>query len=158
MNMTHKAVTHVSVTNDVSLITLDNIPNKIKMIANIFTTIAKENINIDMISQSAPYRGVINISFTLPDSDLMKIIKLLSRFKKDIPDLRTEVNSNNCKLSIYGQAMRDLPGVAAKLFSVLSEHNIEIKLVTTSEVDISYLIDEKDIERAMESIKEEFNI
>ncbi|MBZ4646354.1 MAG: hypothetical protein PWR27_1824 [Petroclostridium sp.] len=156
--MNQNAITNLTVMSDVSLITLDNIPNKIQVLSNIFTAIAGEGINIDMISQTAPYRGIVNVSFTLPDNDLVKAINVLGKFKKDIPQLRVEVNSNNSKISVYGEAMRDIPGVAAKLFTVLSANDIEIKLVTTSEVDISCLVYEKDVDRAVDAIKKEFNL
>ncbi|MDK2798506.1 MAG: hypothetical protein PWP27_617 [Clostridiales bacterium] len=156
--MKNQPITSLSVMSDVTLITLNNIPNQISIIADIFTAIAKEDINIDMISQTVPYGRIVNISFTLSDNDLVKAINVLGKFKKDIPELTVEVNSNNNKISIYGEAMRETPGVAAQLFSILSENNIEIKLVTTSEVDISYLIYEKDVEKAINSIKKAFNL
>lgn len=156
--MHNKAVTKVTVTNDVTLITMDNIPNKMKTIAEIFTAIAEAGINIDMISQSAPYRGIVSISFTLPSPDLVKAINVLGKFKNSIPELRVDVNSNNSKISIYGEAMREIPGVAAKFFTLLDENDIQIKLVTTSEVDISCLIYEKDVNKARTCVKETFNI
>ena len=156
--MSEEIVTKLSVTDNVTLVTLNNVPNNIKIIADIFSDVAKENINIDMISQTAPYRRKVNISFTMSDSDIAKVISTLGKYKKTIPKLHTEINSNNSKLSIYGEAMRNTPGIAAKLFALLSKNNIEIKLVTTSEVDISYLINEKDVEPAINSIKSEFNL
>ncbi|MCG8501622.1 MAG: ACT domain-containing protein [Firmicutes bacterium] len=156
--MIYKAITNISIMNDVTLITLDNIPNQLKIIADIFTAIANEDINIDMISQTAPYRGSLNISFTLPTDDLIKAINVLGKFKKEIPGMRADINSNNCKLSVYGDAMRDIPGVAAKFFALLEENEIPIKLITTSEVDISCLIYEKDVDKARTCVKETFGI
>lgn len=151
-------VTNYSVVNDVALITLDKIPNDIKIIAEIFNAVAKENINIDMISQTPPYSGVVNISFSIPSKDLSKAISTLGRFKKDIPQLRLDIDANNTKISVFGEGMRNIPGVAANLFTLLAGNGIDIKLVTTSEVDISYLISAKDEDNAIESIKKEFNI
>jgi aspartokinase len=156
--LNRKAVTSLSVTDEVTLITIDNIPNNTKTISDIFNAIADEGINIDMISQTIPYRGILNLSFTVSDRDLPRALQVLGTFKKTIPELRTEVNSNNCKLSVYGEAMKELSGVAAKFFTIFSENDIEIKLITTSEVDISCLIDAKDIEKAEAAIKSKFNI
>ncbi|NLY43471.1 MAG: ACT domain-containing protein [Clostridiaceae bacterium] len=156
--MSDNTITNLTVSSYVSLITLDSIPNKTSVLSEIFTTISDAGINIDMINQTAPYRGVVNVSFTISDDDLAKAITVLGQFKKKIPDLRVEVNSNNTKLSVYGEAMRNMPGVAAKLFTVLAENDIDIKLVTTSEVDISCLIYEKDTAKAVEAIKEAFDI
>lgn len=156
--MMNNPVTRISVTYNVAMITVDNLPNNMKLISDIFNSIAQQNINVDMISQAPPYRGYINLSFSLPSDDLIKAISTLNKFKKDIPDLRIEVDNNNTKLSVYGENMKDLPGVAAKLFTILAGNNIEVKLVTTSEVDISYLIFEKDVDKAINAIKNEYNI
>ncbi len=156
--MTNSPVTRISVTYNVALITVDNLPNNMKLISEIFNSIAEQNINVDMISQAPPYRGHINISFSIPSDDLIKAIGTLNNFKKDIPNLRIEVDNNNTKISVYGENMKDLPGVAAKLFTILASNNIDVKLVTTSEVDISYLIFEKDVDKAINAIKNEYNI
>jgi aspartokinase len=156
--MTDSPVTNISVTYNVALVTVDNLPNNTKLISEIFNSIAEQNINIDMISQAPPYRGNINLSFSIPSKDLVKAITALNKFKKDIPDLHIEVDADNTKLSVYGESMRNLPGVAAKLFTILASEGVEIKLVTTSEVDISYLIYEKDVDKAISSIKREYNI
>jgi len=156
--MINNPVTSISVTYNVAFITVDNLPNNMKLISDIFNSIAQQNINVDMISQAPPYRGHINLSFSLPSDDLIKAISTLNKFKKDIPDLRIEVDNNNTKLSVYGENMKDLPGVAARLFTILASNSIEVKLVTTSEVDISYLIFEKDVDKAINAIKNEYKI
>jgi aspartokinase len=153
-----KPVTSVSVMYDVALVTVDHLPNDIKLISEIFGSIASEKINIDMISQAPPYRNNINISFSLSSDDLIKAISALNRFKKKIPDLRIEVDANNTKLSVFGKEMKNIPGVAAKLFTIMANNGIDIKLVTTSEVDISYLIYEKDVDKAIQSIKTEYEL
>lgn len=156
--MSAKPVTNLTVTNNVALITIDNIPNRIRLTSEIFNAIAREKINIDMISQTPPFGGNISLSFTIPAEYLVKAISALNTFKKEAPNLRIDVDANNTKLSIYGEAMKNLHGVAASLFTVLAENGVEIKLVTTSEVDISYLIYEKDEDKAIEAIKQEFDL
>ena len=156
--MTVNPVTNINITYNVSLITVDNLPNNMKLISDIFNSIARENINIDMISQAPPYRGNINLSFSLPSEDLVKAIASLNKFKKEVPDLHVEVDADNTKLSVYGENMKNIPGVAARLFTILANDGVEIKLVTTSEVDISYLIYEKDVDKAIESIKREYKL
>lgn len=156
--MSKSPVTSINVTYNVALITVDNLPNDILLISNIFNKIAEQNINIDLISQAPPYRGNINLSFTIPAEDIVKAISGLNTFKKDVPGMRIEVDSDNTKLAIYGEDMKNTPGIAARLFSALAKEGIEIKLVTTSEVDVSYLIFEKDVDRAILSIKREFGL
>lgn len=156
--MTESPVTSITVTYNVALITVDNLPNDMKLISDIFNAIAAQNINVDMISQAPPYRGSINLSFSIPADDLVKAITALNSFKKKVPNLRVEVDANNTKLSVFGENMKNLPGVAAKLFTILANDGVEVKLVTTSEVDISYLIYEKDVDKAIESIKREYGL
>lgn len=141
-------ISHVNITENITLITLIDIPITQKMIAKIFIALAKKDINVDMISQTSPLKGKINLSFTISDADLFPAIQALKDFKSLVLGLRIEVNSNNTKLSLYGEGMKTTPGTAAKTLEVLSENNIDIIMITTSEVDISYLIYAADQEEA----------
>jgi aspartokinase len=156
--MTNKPVSNINVTYNVALVTIDKLPNDTRLISDIFNAIAKRNINIDMISQAPPFRGSVNISFSIPSSELVNALSALNEFKKTAKDLRVEVDADNTKLQVYGEGMRNLPGVAARLFTVLAGEGIEIKLVTTSEIDISYLIYEKDVDKAISAIKKEYGL
>lgn len=156
--MSKNPVTSISTVYSVALVTVDNLPNDMTLISSIFNKIAGEKINIDMISQAPPYKGKINISFTLPAEDITKIIGLLNSFKNKVPNLRIEIDSDNTKITVFGEAMKNIPGVAAQLFTLLAVNGIEVKLVTTSEVEISYLIYEKDIDKAIQAIKVEFGV
>lgn len=156
--MQDSPVTKITATDDVALVTVDNLPNDMRLISEIFKAIAAQNVNIDMISQAPPYRGVISLSFSLPSEDLVKTIAALNKFKGGIPALQVEVDADNTKISVYGENMKNIPGVAAKLFTTLADEGIEVKLVTTSEVDISYLIYEKDADRAINAIKREYGL
>lgn len=158
MYILEKILTDISVIYNVALLTIDNLPNDMQLVSDIFTSIARQHINIDMISQAPPYRGVVNLSFTITSDDLVKAISTLNSFKKKVPGLKIEVDADNTKLSVYGEGMRNIPGVAARLFTLLASSGIEIKLVTTSEVDISYLIYEKDVDQAIHSIRKEFGL
>ncbi|MCX7842646.1 MAG: ACT domain-containing protein [Clostridia bacterium] len=156
--MSRKPVTNISVSYNVALVTVDNLPNSINIISEIFNSIARQKINIDMISQTPPYKGSISLSFSIPSEDLVKAIAALNGFKKDVPNLHIDVDADNTKISIYGEEMKNLHGVAARLFTVLAANGIEMKLVTTSEVDISCLIYEKDVDRAIQAIKKEYGL
>lgn len=153
-----RPVTSISVTYNVALVTVDNLPNNLKLVSDIFNSIAWEKINIDMICQAPPYRGSINLSFSIPADDIVKAITALNRFKKEVPSLNIEVDAGNTKISVYGENMNNIPGVAANLFTILAMDGVEIKLITTSETDISYLIYEKDVDKAINSIKREYGL
>ena len=156
--MSEKPVSKISITYNVALVTIDKLPNNTKIISELFNTIAQRKINIDMISQAPPFRGSISISFSLPSEDLVDALSALNEFKRNAKDLRIEIDADNTKLQVFGEGMRNLPGVAARLFTLLANEGVEIKLVTTSEVDISYLIYEKDVDKAISAIKYEYEI
>lgn len=156
--MTEKPVSNLSVTYNVALVTVDKLPNDTRVISELFSSIAERSINIDMISQAPPYRGSVRISFSLLSKDLVSALSALNEFKKTAKDLRIEIDAYNTKLQVFGDGMKSIPGVAARLFTLLADNGIDIKLVTTSETDISYLIFEKDVDRAVNAIKQEYQI
>lgn len=156
--MSENPVTNISVTYNTALVTVDNLPNDTMLISQLFSAIAGKNINIDMISQAPPFRGNISISFSLPSADLVTGLSALNKFKKNAKGLRIEIDADNTKLQVHGEGMRDLPGVAARLYTILANEGVEIKLVTTSETDISYLIYEKDVDKAVNAIRNEYGI
>ena len=156
--MSENPVTKLNITYNVALVTVDKLPNNTRLISDIFNTIAQKKINIDMISQAPPFRGTMSISFSLPADDLVTALSALNGFKKVVKDLQIEIDADNTKLQVYGEGMRNIPGVAARLFNTLANEGVEIKLVTTSEVDISYLIYEKDVDKALHAVKQEFGL
>ncbi len=156
--MSENPVTSMSTVYNVALVTVDNLPNDMKVISGIFSRIAEEKINIDMITQSPPYRGKINISFSMPADNIAKVIALLNTYKNTVPELRIGIDSDSMKISVFGKAMKEIPGVAAGLFRLLAENEIEVKLITTSEVDISCLIYDKDADRAILAIRRQYDI
>ena len=156
--MSISPVTNITAIYNVALVTVDHLPNNMTLISELFNSIAQQSINIDMISQAPPYRGSINLSFSIPSDDLVKAITTLNKYKKTVPALNVEVDADNTKVTVYGEHMKNLPGVAAKLYTILASIGIEVKLITTSEVEISYLICEKDVDKAIEAIKKEYHI
>lgn len=156
--MSVKPVSSINITYNVALVTIDKLPSDTRLISELFGVIAGRNINIDMISQAPPFRGNINISFSLPSGDLVNALSALNDFKKNARDLRIEIDADNTKLQVFGEGMKNIPGVAARLFTILAEEGVEIKLVTTSETDISYLIYEKDVDKAINAIRKEYDL
>lgn len=146
-------ISQLNLTENVTLITLVGIPVNNKDMAAIFTSLSDAAINVDMISQTSPLKGKINISFTLQDDDFFNAIGTLKSYKKNIKDLRIDVNSNNTKISLYDEEMPSKHGIAAKTMAILSEADIDIKMITTSEMDISYLIYASDQADAIEALQ-----
>ncbi len=152
------AITKITACEDVALITLRNTPADMKFIADVFKTIAGKGINVDMISQTAPLGGRINLSFSVCGEDLGGILELFAVLRNDNPELKSDISSGNCKISISGDAMRDMPGVAAGTFDIIAGLGVDVRLVTTSEIDISILISKADFDSVYDKLKKAFNL
>ena len=151
-------VSKITVTEDEALITFTKLPADHKVIAEILNRFAQEKINIDMISQSAPIGESANVSFTVQSEDLVRALAIIQRFREQHPSVRPIVSSGNCKVQLYGEEMRSMPGVAAGAFSVVSSITNEIMLITTSEVDISILIAQHELSSVLEALKQHYGI
>lgn len=130
----------VTFLEDVALVSLKNCPADADFISRVLTMIADENIDVDMVSQTSPTGGKIDICFTVSDSDIEKLFPLTLLFKKEYPSVSTAINGNNCKISVHDDAMKNSPGYAAEVFKKVASLKAEIRLITTSEVDISLLV------------------
>ena len=151
-------VSKISVTEDVCLISFNNIPRDLSVTSQIMTEFAVQDINIDMISQSAPIGESANVSFTVQSEDLVRALTIIQRFREQHPSVRPIVSSGNCKVQLYGEEMRSMPGVAARAFSVVSSITNEIMLITTSEVDISILIAQHELSSVLDALKQHYGI
>ena len=143
-----KTITDIKFFSGIAIVTLNNIPNNPNSIAQILGIISENDISIDMISQTAPYKDSINLSFTLSEDDLAAVIGLTGKFKSLSPQISADINGYNTKILLSGEGMRYEPGVAAELFALLAEKDIQVKLITTAETEISCLIDIKDADTA----------
>ncbi len=154
----HNTVTHVHTDNQQAMVTINNLSHNPLIIAQLFNEIANERINIDMISQTAPVDHRVDISFTLPISDLNKMAGILEEISHSNVDMKVDINKSVTKLTVEGIGMERQVGVAAKLFNLMAEQDIKVEIITTSETKISYIIDQADEKKALESIIQAFNL
>ncbi|MDP4119962.1 MAG: hypothetical protein Q8876_02780 [Bacillota bacterium] len=140
----------ITVNENITLITLHNIPSEITYISDIFEDIAKLNVDVDMISMSPVQSDLTSLSFTINDDDLTKLLEN-SVFQKPI------VSSGNRIISIFDSAMSGTPGFAAKVFKAASSANADIRIITTSEVQISILTTEADYDETYKAILHAFD-
>ena len=148
-----KMINEIAITDDVTIITVDNLPNTAAAIAAVFERLSAERMNVDMICKLPALGGNTAVSFTVPDSEFSGAAKIISELKQEIPGVNVYANSGNAKIMVSGEGMRTAHGVAAKVFCVFAEKNIEIKLITTSEIDISILVNHSDVDAAFEALK-----
>lgn len=123
----------------------------------LFDTLAKKNINVDVILQSIGRNNTKDISFTVADTDLEEAVQAIresGRFAYDEVKYKTDI----AKLSVVGAGMMSNPGVAAKMFESLYNEGININMISTSEIRVTVLIEEKDAEKAMNAVHEAFGL
>ena len=121
----------------------------------LFNALAKQNINIDMILQSIGRHGKKDISFTCTDEDADAAKQIIEE-QMDFEEI--DVDKGVSKVSIVGAGMQSNAGVAAKMFEALYDANINIRMISTSEIRVTVLINEKNTERAMNAIHDKFNL
>jgi aspartate kinase len=139
-------------------ITVVGVPDRPGIAARIFGPVAEANIVVDMIIQNIGQGALTDISFTVPRPDLAKAVGLIQRVAKEIDAKSVTVVESIAKVSLVGVGMRSHSGVAAKMFDVLSREGINIMMISTSEIKISCVIDEKYLELAMRALHSAFEL
>ena len=154
-----RAVTGVAYSKDEAKITIIDVEDKPGVAAEIFKELASSSVNVDMIVQNNFIeRKMTNITFTVPMTDLKKSLGVLEELKKRIVFSKVLDEQNLSKVSIIGSGMRNQPGIAAKMFECLSNNNINIEVISTSEIKISVLIDRNKTEAAVNALHSVFNL
>ncbi|GAH67888.1 unnamed protein product, partial [marine sediment metagenome] len=151
-------VSGVTYDKDQAKITIQSVPDRPGIASVIFNEIAKENINVDMIIQSASLKGLTDVSFTIAGTDLKKALPAIKVIAKRIKAKGVASSKGIAKVSIVGVGMRSHPGVAARMFSCLAKERINIGMISTSEIKISCAIDGKDVQKAVKSLHKEFGL
>ncbi|MFZ5352303.1 MAG: aspartate kinase [Bacillota bacterium] len=156
--MEGKAITGLTVSDNVLMVTVNNVAYRMKNIALIFDKLAKHNVNIDMISQTAPHDGRINVSFTAPIDDEFSIDTITKELTREMPGIEVEKATHISKISVVGIGMMKQSGVAARVFNIFADNDIEFEQVTTSEISISYTINSKDKNKAVTVLARELEL
>ncbi|MCD7734286.1 MAG: ACT domain-containing protein [Clostridiales bacterium] len=153
-----QGITKIAYAADVTLITLSSLPSDSRTVASVLTALSDNGVNVDMISQTAPQGGSIRLSFTISDASLAVALSVLAKLRQENPAISPEILPGNCKLAFYDENMVQTPGVAAKLFALLSQADIQVMLITTSEVDISILVNGHNLSDALTLMCENYNV
>lgn len=157
--MENELVSGIAYTKDEANITLINILDKPGVAAKIFTPLSEANINVDMIVQTGSENGKnINFTYTVSRKDLKQAIIIMEKNKKNILFERIISNDKLAKVSIVGLGMRTHTGVADKMFSALASKNINIHVISTSEIKISVLINEELVTKALKKLHNVFGL
>ncbi len=139
-------------------ITIVGVPDRPGIAAQVFGSVANANIVVDMIIQNVSQASMTDISFTVPKADLRKAVDLVQRLSQEIGARSVAVTESIAKVSLIGVGMRSHSGVAAKMFEVLSREGVNIMMISTSEIKISCVIEEKYLELAMRTLHTAFGL
>lgn len=139
-------------------ITIVGVPDRPGIAARLFGAVAQANIVVDMIIQNVSQASMTDISFTVPKPDLRKAVDLVQHLAQEIGARSVAVTEAIAKVSLIGVGMRSHSGVAAKMFEVLSHEGVNIMMISTSEIKISCVIEEKYLELAMRALHTAFDL
>ena len=157
-SMENNLITGMSLTDDALMITFENILVKSHYVAKIFNLLALENVNVDMISQTSPVNGKVNVSFTIPKTDEYSMDRVANEFLKQDSTIKYSKDTDAVKLSVVGYGMRNQSGVAAKIFDIFAQNDIEFMQITTSEISISYIIKTSDKQKVVDILGKELSL
>ncbi len=153
-NMEKMLVSGVAADTDTTRVSLIGLKDEPGVAFRLFNHLARHNINIDMILQSIGREGTKDITFTLAEDNAQEAVEIVERHFHEYDKI--DVEKDVAKVSIVGAGMMSNPGVAAKMFECLYDEGINIKMISTSEIRVSVLIDEKYTEKAMNAIHDKF--
>jgi len=149
-------VSGVARDNNCARVAIINLPDEPGVAFKVFSLLAKHKVNIDIILQSVGQKGRKSITFTIPEDKAEEVGKILNANKEGLDFEDVSINTTVAKVSIVGAGMASNPGVAAMMFEALASAGINIRMISTSEIKISVLINEEDSEKAVRAIHQKF--
>ncbi|WP_200762352.1 aspartate kinase [Nitrosophilus alvini] len=149
-------VSGIALDKNQARVSLRGVKDRPGIAAELFKALAGENINVDMIVQTIGHDGKTNLDFTVPQSELERAKQVMEQFKEDYESV--DYDSNIAKVSIVGVGMKSHSGVASKAFETLAQENINIMMISTSEIKISMIIDEKYSELAVRALHRAYEL
>ncbi|MCM3215136.1 aspartate kinase [Niallia taxi] len=148
----------VAFEDNITSVTVFGLKNSLTSLSTIFSTLASNHINVDIIIQSLTESQATNLSFSIKDSDLNETVKVLEENKAVLGYDKVASEQGLAKVSIVGSGMISNPGVAADMFKVLAEQDIVIKMVSTSEIKVSTVIEKGNMVKAVETLHDAFDL
>ena len=138
--------------------TLLGVPDRPGVSALLFESLAQANVNVDMIVQNTSIDGTTDISFTLPLGDIASALPILKKVGDEVGAKGVSQDENIVKLSLVGAGMKSSPGIAAKMFRVLADNNVNIEMISTSTIRISVVVERSMLETAIRALHTAFDL
>ncbi len=143
---------------NVAKVTLVEVPNRPGVAHAVFQPLADANINVDMIVQNVGHGGATDLSFTVPKVDLAKAKRILEPVIRELGFREITLDSSVAKVSIVGSGIHNAPGYAARMFGALADAGVNIEMISTSEVRITAIVAEDDVETAVRALHDAFEL
>ena len=158
-NMENPIISGIAFVKDEAELTVLGVPDMPGVAYQILGPVADANIDVDMIIQNIGQDGLIDLTFTVHKTDMTKTLDILDKKVKAHVNAREIIGNNKiAKLSIVGVGMRSNPGVASKMFRTLAEEGINISAISTSEIKISVILEEKSLNKAVKALHKAFDL
>ncbi len=156
--MQKRLVSGIAFSREEALFSLIGVPNRVGIEGHILAEISQANIEVDMIAQNASDKEITDFSFTVQRKDHDKTLHLIEKLAKDLGAASIKNDIQVAKLSLVGVGMRSHSGVASTMFNALGDNEIPIQMITTSDIKISVMIDEKMLEKGVRAIHRAFEL
>ncbi|PYM79336.1 MAG: aspartate kinase, partial [Candidatus Rokuibacteriota bacterium] len=156
--MEEAVVTSVTHDRNQAKVSILRVPDRPGVAAQVFGAVADQNIVVDMIVQNISRDGFTDMSFTLPRGDRTRAVAALEEVARRVGAEGVQFNDRVAKISIVGVGMRSHSGVAARMFAVLSKEGVNIQMISTSEIAVSCVVDDKYAELAVRTLHEAFEL
>ncbi len=157
-DMEKLAVTAIAFDKNEAKVTLVGVPDKPGIAARLFGAIGEANVNVDMIIQNVSSKGVTDMTFTVGRSELRRARDIVERVAKEVGAEKVLTDSNIAKVSVVGAGMRSHAGVAGAMFSALAKEGINIEMISTSEIKVSCVLNERYTELAVRALHKVFGL
>lgn len=141
-----------------SKVTIVAVPDRPGISAAVFESLAEANINVDMIVQNTSKDGLTDISFTVPKADMAVAESIMSKVAGEIGAEGVNHDSDIAKVSLVGAGMKTSPGIAAKMFRILADNEINIHMISTSTIRVSVVVSSRDMEAAVRALHTAFGL
>lgn len=148
----------VAFEDEITKVSVLGLANSLTSLSTIFTTLAENHLNVDIIVQSTTEAETSNLAFSIKTDDLLATLNVLENNKDVLNYEQLDAENKLAKVSIVGSGMISNPGVAAKMFEVLAANDIQIKMVSTSEIKVSAVVEEKHMLKAVEVLHQAFGL
>lgn len=156
--MEDQVVSGIAFSKDESKIVIRGVPDTPGFAGRILQSVSSVDIEVDMIIQNMSVDGTTDFTFTLPSKELSRASKIINNVAKELGAREVVTDDKIAKLSLVGVGMRSHSGIASRMFVALGREGVNIQLISTSEIKISVLIDEKYLELGVRSLHEEFKL